>query len=72
MRADSSGFARVQRVLDATIWPVFGGGCHTGRDTVSAITGAGFTVERLERFRFPDPGPAMPASPHVLGTAFRP
>ena len=69
VRADSTGLARVQRVLDATIWPAVGGGCHTGRDTVSAITAAGFAVERLERFRFPESGPAMPASPHVLGTA---
>ena len=69
VRADSTGLARVQRVLDATIWPAVGGGCHTGRDTMSAIAAAGFAVERLERFRFPESGPAMPASPHVLGTA---
>ena len=69
VRADSTGLARVQRVLDATIWPAVGGGCHTGRDTVSAIIAAGFAVERLEHFRFPESGPAMPASPHVLGTA---
>lgn len=69
VRADSTGLARVQRVLDATIWPAIGGGCHTGRDTMSAIAAAGLTVERLERFRFPESGPAMPASPHVLGTA---
>jgi ubiquinone/menaquinone biosynthesis C-methylase UbiE len=72
VRADSPGLARVQRVLDATVWPLVGGGCHTARDTVSAIADAGFVVERLERFRFPESGPAMPASPHVLGTALRP
>jgi len=69
VRSDRPRVARVQQVVDATIWPVIGGGCHTGRDTVAAIEAAGFTVERLERFRFPEDGPPMPASPHVLGTA---
>jgi ubiquinone/menaquinone biosynthesis C-methylase UbiE len=72
VRADTPGLARVQRILDATVWPLVGGGCHTGRDTVAAIAAAGFTLERLERFRFPESGPAMPASPHVLGVAVRP
>jgi ubiquinone/menaquinone biosynthesis C-methylase UbiE len=71
VRGETPGLARVQRLLDATVWPVLGGGCHTGRDTVAAIEGAGFTLERLGRFRFPESGPTMPASPHVLGTAVR-
>lgn len=61
---------RVQRVVDATLWPTFAGGCHTGRDTVAAIRGAGFEVRSLDRFRFP-PGRRSPAAPHVLGTATR-
>lgn len=72
VRAEQPRLARVQRVLDATIWPVLGGGCHTGRDTVAAIIAAGLTVERVDRFRFPEEGPTMPASPHVLGVAVRP
>jgi ubiquinone/menaquinone biosynthesis C-methylase UbiE len=71
VRGETPRLARVQRVLDATIWPLLGGGCHTGRDTVAAIEAAGFTLERLERFRFPESGPTMPASPHVLGVAVR-
>ena len=69
VRSDRPRLARVQRLVDATVWPLLGGGCHTARDTVAAIEAAGFTVERLERFRFPQKGPALPASPHVLGTA---
>lgn len=62
---------RVQRMLDATLWPLFAGGCHTGRDTVGAIESAGFVVEEAARFMFPA-GRTTPASPHVLGTASRP
>jgi ubiquinone/menaquinone biosynthesis C-methylase UbiE len=71
VRAERPRLARVQRLVDATVWPTLAGGCHTGRDTVSAITAAGFTVERLERFRFPDAGPTMPTTPQALGTAVR-
>ena len=61
--------ARVQRALNATIWPHLAGGCHVGRDTVTAIRRAGFRIERLDRFRFPDA--RTPSSFHVLGTAVR-
>ena len=71
VRAERAGLARVQRAVDATIWPVFGGGCHTGRDTVAVIAAAGLAVERVDRFRFPESGPTMPASPHVLGVAVK-
>jgi ubiquinone/menaquinone biosynthesis C-methylase UbiE len=71
VRADGPRLARVQRLVDATIWPVLGGGCHTGRDTVGAIEAAGFDIERVERFRIPESGPAMPASPQALGVAVR-
>src|SRR3954451_4842051 len=37
VRAPTSGLARMQRTVDATVWPFLGGGCHTGRDTVGAI-----------------------------------
>ena len=69
VRAEQPRLARVQRVADATVWPLFGGGCHTGRDTLAAMEAAGLVLERVERFRFPDPGPTMPASPQVIGTA---
>jgi ubiquinone/menaquinone biosynthesis C-methylase UbiE len=63
---------RVQKLVDATVWPVFLAGCHTGRDTAAAITAAGFTIDNIDRFRFPDSGPPQPAAPHILGTATRP
>ncbi|MFC6016306.1 class I SAM-dependent methyltransferase [Plantactinospora solaniradicis] len=62
---------RVQRVADATLWPLVCGGCHTGRDTVAAIGAAGFEVTTVDRFRFPDT-PLAVAGPHVLGSAVRP
>ncbi|MGY1706195.1 class I SAM-dependent methyltransferase [Geodermatophilus sp. SYSU D00697] len=71
VRADGGALARVQGALDRTIWPRIGGGCHAGRDTLAAIEAAGFTVERVERFRFPDSRVPMPTAPQVLGTAVR-
>ncbi|MEV4382316.1 class I SAM-dependent methyltransferase [Streptosporangium sp. NPDC049644] len=67
--ADSSGMIRIQRLLDATIWPSLFGGCHTGRDTAAAIERAGFTLERLERFLLPEI--RTPLSYLILGTARR-
>lgn len=67
VRADTPGTARVQGFMDATFWPHVAGGCHLGRDTAAAVERAGFTVERLDRFRVPAmPGPV---SGHVLGVA---
>jgi ubiquinone/menaquinone biosynthesis C-methylase UbiE len=71
VRADTRGLARAQRLLDRTVWPTLGGGCHTGRDTVAAIEEAGFAMERLERFRFPDSAVTLPSTPQALGTAVR-
>jgi ubiquinone/menaquinone biosynthesis C-methylase UbiE len=72
VQAETPGLRRMQRVLDATtIWPLLGGGCHVGRDTAGAIGRAGFTIERVERFRFPDAPLTAPSSPHILGLARR-
>ena len=71
--ADTPGaMRRVQHLADATLWPRLFGGCRTGRDTVTAITAAGFTLGELHRFRFPPTGPTSPAAPHVRGTATLP
>ena len=61
---------RVQRTLDATIYPPLAGGCHCARDTSAAIRQAGFQVEREERVAL-KAGPIVPAIPHILGTARR-
>ena len=63
--------ARVQRALDATIYPTLAGGCHCARDTSAAIRQAGFEIEREERIAF-KPSPLVPAIPHILGTAQAP
>jgi len=61
--------ARIQRALDATVYPALAGGCHCARDTGGAIEAAGFQIEREERIRFkPRVGPAVP---HILGIARR-
>ncbi len=67
VRADTPGMVRVQRFMDATFWPHIAGGCHTGRDTAAAIQRAGYTIERLNRFRFPEL--RTPTSSHILGVA---
>jgi SAM-dependent methyltransferase len=59
----------VQRSLDRTgIWPQLGAGCHLSRDTIGAITAAGFVVERVKRF---SSGPGSLGIPFVLGSARR-
>lgn len=63
--------ARVQRLLDP-VWQAFGGGCHTGRDTLAAITAAGFVIDHAERFRLPDKQVQWITTPHVLGAAHVP
>src|SRR6266851_5741747 len=71
VHAGTDGMRRVQRLLDATIWPVLFGGCHTGRDTAATITSAGFTIDWTEQFTFPATGPPSPASAHILGSDTR-
>jgi SAM-dependent methyltransferase len=69
VRADSTGQARVQSALDATVWPRLLGGCHLGRDTTAAIERAGFRIDRLDRFEFPEVH--SPVSFHIVGHASR-
>lgn len=69
--AEDRRLASAQRVLDV-VWPYLGGGCHAIRDTLHAITGAGFAVEDVRCFVFRPCMLAAPTSPHVLGVARRP
>jgi ubiquinone/menaquinone biosynthesis C-methylase UbiE len=59
---------KVQRVLDATVWPRLFGGCHCGRDTAGAIADAGFTMTELERLTFPE-GSRGPEAAVIIGRA---
>jgi ubiquinone/menaquinone biosynthesis C-methylase UbiE len=70
IRAGTRGLTRLQRLLDASVWPALFGGCHLGRDTATAIEHAGFTIDRLDGFRFPPARTA--ASFHIRCTARRP
>ncbi|WP_034264616.1 class I SAM-dependent methyltransferase [Actinospica robiniae] len=67
--ASGGMLAGVQRVLDATVWPWIGAGCHCSRDVTSAVALAGLKLTAIETFRFPAGGPTLPTAPHVLLTA---
>lgn len=62
----------IQQALDRTVWPLVSGGCHTAREPVAALRGAGFELGPYRRIMVPDKGPALPTSYCVLGTAWRP
>ena len=70
--ARSPRLARMQRALDATIWPRVNGGCHTHRDTEAAIRAAGFEIEECDRFSFRAHILGAPVAPRILGRARRP
>ncbi|MET7300590.1 class I SAM-dependent methyltransferase [Embleya sp. NPDC005575] len=72
VRASTARMRRMQRVVDATVWPLLCGGCHTGRDTEAGIRRAGFAVTELDRFVFPATRIPTPAGTHILGIAVRP
>jgi SAM-dependent methyltransferase len=66
VRAAGGGLAKVQRALDATVWPWIGAGCHCSRDVSAAVAPAGLAVKSAERFSFPDKGLPLPTSPHIF------
>lgn len=70
VRAETTGLRRVQQAFDATVYPLLAGGCHMSRDTAASIETAGFSIERIERFRFPQKG-FSPTAPHIIGVAVR-
>jgi ubiquinone/menaquinone biosynthesis C-methylase UbiE len=72
VRADTPAHRRIQQLADATFWPACFGGCRASRDTVAAITAAGFSVTDLTRYRLPESRLPWPTSPHARGVAVRP
>lgn len=72
VRAERPGLIRLQRAVDALVWPRLFGGCHTSRETDRAIQAAGFAIETLRRFSFQPCPLAVPVAPHVIGRARRP
>jgi SAM-dependent methyltransferase len=72
VRSDRPVLALSPRAVDRVFWPRAFGGCHTARDTPSAIEAAGFEVEDQRRM-WVNPLPiAFPVAPHAIGRARRP
>jgi ubiquinone/menaquinone biosynthesis C-methylase UbiE len=67
--SQSPGEFRLQRLVEATFWPLCFGGCHPSRDPVAAIAAAGFTVTELRKFRFPESRLPSPTALHAEGIA---
>ncbi len=71
VRAHTPTAVRLQDALDV-VWPIVGGGCHPNRDTLTAITDAGFVIDENRSFSF-RPGPLPnPTAPMILGRAHKP
>jgi ubiquinone/menaquinone biosynthesis C-methylase UbiE len=70
VRSGAPAKARFQAAADRSrIWPLIGGGCHSSRDTLGAIRGAGFEVVQVRDL---DLGPSWSiTNPHLLGRAVR-
>jgi ubiquinone/menaquinone biosynthesis C-methylase UbiE len=71
VRSDQPRKARVQEWADRSgMWPRLAGGCHSARDTASAIESAGFRIEQVRSFGL---GPTWGITyPHILGLARAP
>jgi ubiquinone/menaquinone biosynthesis C-methylase UbiE len=69
--ARNARLARLQRLLDASVWPRAFGGCHPTRDTEATLRGSDFTIDSCERFSFRPTLLATPVAPRILGTARR-
>jgi ubiquinone/menaquinone biosynthesis C-methylase UbiE len=70
VHSNDPGQARIENMLDH-VWPHIAGGCHPNRETQTAIEGAGFELQELDRFGF-SPGFPVPKIAHILGVARRP
>lgn len=71
VRSQRAAIAASQEAVDRLFWPRAFGGCHTARDTPSAIAAAGLVVED-ERRMWDNPVPiAFPVATHAIGRARR-
>lgn len=64
--------ARLQRAVDTLFWPRCFGGCHTARDTPSAIAAAGFEIAEQRRIRLSGLLIPPPVAVEVIGRATLP
>lgn len=70
VRSNHLPLAMAENLL-APAWQVIAGGCHPNRDTLGAITAAGFTIQDNRRFKFTVHRLAPPVA-HILGHATSP
>ena len=70
VRSEHPFLARAEGAV-TPLWGRFMGGCHLNRDTLAAITAAGFSVRDNQRFGFAV-GRFNPPLAHILGTASSP
>jgi ubiquinone/menaquinone biosynthesis C-methylase UbiE len=70
VRSDHRLFAAAEDLL-TPVWRRMAGGCHPNRDTLNAISAAGFTVRDNRRFGFAV-HPLAPPVAHILGHATYP
>jgi len=69
VRSESPVLAAVEDLL-TPVWQRLAGGCHPNRDTLGAITKAGFTIQDNQRFGFAVQSMTPPVA-HILGRATR-
>ena len=62
--------ARLERLLDTTLYPPLARGCHCSRDTGAAIRQAGFQIEQEARIAVRE-AQLGPSVRHILGIARR-
>jgi ubiquinone/menaquinone biosynthesis C-methylase UbiE len=70
VRSRRESFARYQDAI-TPIWRRLMGGCEPNRQTLAALEGAGFRIERCRGFTFPPGARAYPVAPRILGIARR-
>jgi SAM-dependent methyltransferase len=71
VRSGNAAFRALQRATDAVFWTRALGGCETTRDTMAAITAAGFEPVTLERGFHSSSLLTITSAPYILGTARR-
>jgi ubiquinone/menaquinone biosynthesis C-methylase UbiE len=69
--SDRAAVAFSQRTVDRTFWPHAFGGCHTARDTPTAIVNAGFELGDQRRMWVNPVSIAFPVGSHAIGRARR-
>jgi ubiquinone/menaquinone biosynthesis C-methylase UbiE len=71
VRSEHALFRALQRSCDTLFWTRSLGGCETTRDTLAAITNAGFGAERVVRGFHASSWLTITSAPYVLGVARR-